>query len=176
MGFKDKIKQAKRGTKDVDVLLDRQLLVEREPLLAAVRDAEMKAKADPRLASRVKKAAKELNDFNARAESELVTVRVVEVSAALWRQAQMTNPMQKVEERRSYLERRHGFDVIGAAADAIEEAAQIVEGDELVVPTDAEWKTFFEALNGGDMARLAAAVLTLQEGSGALGYEDVKKA
>lgn len=176
MGFKDKLKAAKRGTRDVDVLLDRTLLAEREPLLAAVRDAEAKAQKDARLASKANAAAKALNEFNERASDELVTVRVVEVSASLWRQAQMTNPMQKVEERRSHLERRHGFDVLGAAWDAITEASQIVEDGEVVTPTAAEWDELGVALNGGDMARLANAVLNLQEGSGLLGYDDVKKA
>lgn len=170
MGYKDKLNAVTRGHEDVDVLLDRELLAERKALLAKVEGEQN----NPRLTHG--KAAKELAAFNKRINASLLTVRVMEISREDWRLAQIQNPAIADKSKRSVLETRHGYNVVGAAIDAIEEASGFVDDGEFVRPSAAEWKNFFLSVQSGDMVRLTSAVVTLQEHSGLVGYEDAKKA
>ena len=165
MTFAEKLERASKRTKDVRILLNGELLTERDRLAEQVALAETQAQGW--LGGSADEARQALIDFEDQIETEFVLVRIEELPQEKWRLIQAMNP---VGDKKHPVDQMYGFNAVAAAIDAVELSAVIVDGDETVKPTKKQWRQVWEAINAGDMARITETVVDLNESTGYMDY------
>lgn len=170
MNLQEKLARASKRTKDVRILLNGELLTERDRLAEAVALAETQGQGW--LGASADEARKALADFDDAIAAEFVVIRLVELPQDQWRTIQASNP---ITDKRHPVDAMYGFSAVAAAIDAVEASAVIVDGEDTVQPTRQEWATIWEHINAGDMARITEAVVDLNEATGYLDYQRLGK-
>ena len=157
--FGEKLAAAReaRPTKDVQVVLDGEIAVERERLLAAFDSAS----DDQRLAAKSEKDEIQdaLDALTDAASDALVTLRFTRMPGRAWAELTSKNPVRLDVP----IDRRYGYNY-----DAACEAAAIVSG--VVVDDEGtkelspqEWAELFDVLSGNEVGLIRDAVWSLNE-------------
>lgn len=172
MSFKDKLARASKRSRDVRVLINGDLIRERELLEQELQTARAKnanTKAKP-----VAEAVNALAEFDERIKDEFIYVRVPELPHATWRSIFLANPLPKAGERGPF-DMRTGCDTVGVTVDVLTAHATIVEDGEPLEVERVDMEQLVEALNAGDLMRLATAVIELNEGTAFSDYAALGK-
>ena len=172
MSFKDKLARASKRTRDVRVLINGDLIRQRELLEHELNSA--RAKNANKNAKPVTEAVKALAAFDEQIRDEFIYVRVPELPHATWRSIFLANPLPKVGERAPF-DIRTGCDTIGATIDVITQHARIIEDGEPIEASTDDLEQLVDTLNSGDLIRLATTVLELNEGTAFSDYAALGK-
>lgn len=168
------VAKASRRFKDVPVVLNGELQAERNALVGAVAAAGL---APQRLTVNSDAvAARALDEWDAAHAGEVLTVRVFGCIGAEWPTIRRKNPVAKNQADRDLGDARIGFDLVGAAIDAIEAYGGIVDGDVVERPEPGEWADFFAAVGTADMTVLTQAVLEVNAEPTGQAFGDLVKA
>lgn len=164
-----KLQSVSRRFEDVNVVLDGQLVAEREAL------AEAAVKAPSRLAAK-SNAEAALAEWDAAHRDAVLTVRVQGCIGSEWTALQLKNPAAKDQANRSPEESRYGFDLAGAVVDALMQFGQIVDGDTVEEPSEELWGDLWESLANADRGRITKAVIDLNGTPSEKAFGDLLKA
>jgi len=157
--FSEKLAAARaaRPTKDVQVVLDGELSIERDRLLAQLENAG----DDQRLGA--KSEADEIRErLDALAEAaadSLVTLRFTRMPGREWAELNSHHPVRPDVP----LDRHFGYNYDALCEDAAKRSGVRVEGDEVVSLTDEEWAELFDVLSGSEIGLIRDAVWSLNE-------------
>lgn len=147
-----------RRYNDVPVVLDGALVVQHDELLRAVLQAGMKTGrlAAPNRAS----AQKALDEWVEAHREDALTVRVYAcLGLQEWKLIRLKNPLPKDAAKQDPGAARYGFDITGAAVDALEKYGRVLDGEEEEQPGQDEWAEFFRSAGNADMTALVNAVI-----------------
>lgn len=161
-------KRASRRYKDVRVVLNGALAVEREALMQQI------GQEPQRMGQKAPETA--LRAWEEEHKADVLTVRVNGASQVEWRQIQRKHPVAKDQRARDLFDGVKGFSVIPVTIEVLEKFGQVVSGEKVETPTDEEWSEFWENVSPGDMTQLALAVISVHEETAAQTYGDLVKA
>lgn len=169
-----RLASASRRYKDVPVVLNGELVHEREGLMNAIATAEV---GPQRLTTPVvAQARKDLEEWEREHAGEILTVRVYSCIGSEWKTAQLKNPLPTEKSQRDQEMVRFGFDIGGTVADVVEQTAAVVDGDDEEKPTADEWAGFWANIGEGDRRAIVNAALSLNGTTSEQALGDLGKA
>lgn len=157
--FGEKLAAAReaRPTKDVQVVLDGELAVERERLMVAFEGAS----DDQRLAAKSEKEEIQdaLDALTEAASEALVTLRFTRMPGRDWAELTSKHPV-RIDVP---IDRRYGYNYDAACEAAAVVTGVIVDGDETHEVAAEEWRDLFDVLSGNEVGLIRDAVWSLNE-------------
>lgn len=157
--FGEKLAAAReaRPSKDVQVILDGEFALERERLMAELKNAD----TGKRLASKspAEEIQERLDALAEAAKDSIVTLRFKRLSGRVWADLTSRNPVRvdvPIDKHYGY-----NYDAVCEAAASLNGVR--VDGDEEVALTTEEWSELFDVLSGAEIGLVRDAVWELNE-------------
>lgn len=170
------VASASRRYKDVPVVLNGLLAAEFEELQRQVMVAGMAPQREglPGIAA----AQAKVTEWVEAHRDQVLHVRVYSCIGAEWPKIRAANPISKEDAKNDPAAARYGFDVTGAAVDAIEAYAVLVDpaGGEEQKPAPEDWEGFWPVVGTADLTMLTNAVVELNGTPSEKKFGDLVKA
>lgn len=171
--LKNALAKASRRHKDVHVVLDGELLAEREELAAAAVSPGVAARLGKNLS---KEAQDALDAWDEEHKDSILVVRVRGCVGSEWNTLQLKNPVPKKAEDRTPTMVKYGFDLAGAVVDALMKFGQVVYDGEVEEPSEELWGELWEQLANPDREKIVHATIELNGTPSEQAFGDLLKA